>query len=83
MPVVPRHQAMKDKLHKAGQIMAASGFNTYRGPEAPELLVIASGSSALYAAEAAALLGAVAAGGAPQAGLHLAPGRGALAQAFG
>ncbi|MBI4797432.1 MAG: indolepyruvate ferredoxin oxidoreductase, partial [Desulfarculus sp.] len=58
VPVVPRHQVMKDKLAKAGQIMAESGFNTYSGPEAPELLVIASGSSALYAAEAAGLLGA-------------------------
>ena len=57
-PVVAKHQAMKDKLAKAGQIMAGSGFNTYSGPPAPELLVIASGSSALYAAEAAALLGA-------------------------
>lgn len=57
-PVVAKHQAMKDKLQKAGAIMAQSGFNTYSGPERPELLIIASGSSALYAAEASALLGA-------------------------
>lgn len=57
IPVVPRHQAMLAKLAKAGQLMAQSGFNRYQGPQAPELLVIASGSSALYADEALDLTG--------------------------
>lgn len=56
IPVVPLHQRMHQKLEKAGGIMAQSGFNRYTGPAAPELLIIASGSSALYAAEALELL---------------------------
>ncbi len=56
MPVVPMHQKMHQKLARAGQIMAQTGFNRYEGPELPELLIIASGSSALYASEAIALL---------------------------
>lgn len=56
LPVVPRHQQMHRKLAQAGEIMSKSGFNHYQGPERPELLVIASGSSALYAQEAVALL---------------------------
>ncbi|MBU1349331.1 indolepyruvate ferredoxin oxidoreductase, partial [Patescibacteria group bacterium] len=51
MPVVPLHQKMHEKLARAGQLMAQSGFNRYEGPKQPELLIIASGSSALYADE--------------------------------
>jgi indolepyruvate ferredoxin oxidoreductase alpha subunit len=58
MPVVPLHQGMHQKLAQAEKIMAQSGFNTYTGPENPALLLVASGSSALYAAEAAELAGA-------------------------
>jgi indolepyruvate ferredoxin oxidoreductase alpha subunit len=58
IPVVPRHQVMLDKLAKAGEILAATGLNYYDGPDEPELLVIASGSSRLYADEARRLLGA-------------------------
>ncbi len=57
MPVVARHRAMHEKLAKAGAIMALSGFNTYEGPQRPELLIIASGGSALYANEARHMLG--------------------------
>lgn len=56
MPVVPLHSKMHEKLARAGRLMAAAGFNSYQGPDAPELLIIASGSSALYAAEALRLL---------------------------
>ncbi len=56
VPVVPRHQVMLDKLARARSIMAASGFNRYQGPDRPDLLVIASASSALYAAEARRML---------------------------
>ncbi len=58
MPVVPLHAKMHQKLARAGEIMATAGFNRYQGPEQPELLIIASGSSALYAAEALDLLDA-------------------------
>ncbi|MCF8032219.1 MAG: 4Fe-4S binding protein [Desulfarculaceae bacterium] len=58
IPVVPRHQAMLDKLAKAGEILGAAGLNRYDGPEEPELLVIASGSARLYADEARRMLGA-------------------------
>ena len=58
LPVVPLHKRMHDKLAQAAKIMAASGFNSYTGPEKPEVLIIASGSSVLYAAEAVELLGA-------------------------
>ncbi|MEW5911152.1 MAG: thiamine pyrophosphate-dependent enzyme [Thermodesulfobacteriota bacterium] len=57
LPTVLRHKAMLAKLAKAGEIMSAAGFNAYSGPERPELLVIASASSALYADEARDRLG--------------------------
>ncbi|KMY67772.1 indolepyruvate ferredoxin oxidoreductase [Desulfocarbo indianensis] len=56
MPVVPLHAKMHEKLARAGRLMAAAGFNSYEGPQKPELLIIASGSSVLYAAEALQLL---------------------------
>jgi indolepyruvate ferredoxin oxidoreductase alpha subunit len=56
MPVVPLHQKMHEKLARAGQIMAQSSFNFYDGPDQPDLLIIASGSSALYADEALDML---------------------------
>ena len=58
LPAAPLHQVMHQKLERAGRIMSASGFNHYSGPARPELLVIASGSSALYAREALNQLGA-------------------------
>ncbi len=57
LPVLPLHRAMKEKLARAGRIMSRAGFNRYQGPRDPELLVIASGSSLLYAREALRLLG--------------------------
>jgi indolepyruvate ferredoxin oxidoreductase alpha subunit len=56
MPVVPLHQQMHEKLARAGEIMAQTDFNHYTGPDNPELLIIASGSSALYAIEALDLI---------------------------
>jgi indolepyruvate ferredoxin oxidoreductase alpha subunit len=56
MPVVPMHQKMHEKLARAGELMAQTGFNRYEGPDQPELLIIASGSSALYASEALDML---------------------------
>jgi len=58
IPVVPRHQVMLDKLAQAGELIAAAGINYYDGPARPMLLVIASGSSRLYADEARRLVGA-------------------------
>ena len=58
LPVVPLHERMHEKLSQAAGIMTAGGFNSYTGPKKPELLIIASGSAALYAAEAMELVGA-------------------------
>ncbi|MGD9124947.1 MAG: thiamine pyrophosphate-dependent enzyme, partial [Desulfarculaceae bacterium] len=58
IPVVPRHRVMKDKLAQAGRIMSQSGFNSYQGPDRPDLVVMASGNCALYAQEAIDLLSA-------------------------
>lgn len=60
LPVVPRHRVMKQKLQQAGQLMAQAGLNQYQGPEKPELVIVASGSSVLYAQEAIGLVGAAA-----------------------
>ena len=50
-------QKQQEKLRKASQIFDTSPFNTYTGPERPELLVITSSTCALYSKEAVHLLG--------------------------
>ena len=50
-------QNQQEKLRKASQIFDTSPFNTYTGPERPELLVITSSTCALYTQEAVHLLG--------------------------
>ena len=50
-------QKQQEKLRKASQIFDTSPFNTYTGPERPELLVITSSTCSLYSKEAVHLLG--------------------------
>ena len=57
MPVALHHAVQQEKLKKAGEIFEESPFNTYQGPEKPELLVITSSACNLYSREAIHLLG--------------------------
>jgi indolepyruvate ferredoxin oxidoreductase alpha subunit len=56
-PVDYRHGQQHVKLKKAEELFEASPFNTYTGPEKPELLVITSSACNLYSKEAINLLG--------------------------
>jgi indolepyruvate ferredoxin oxidoreductase, alpha subunit len=47
----------QENLRKAAQIFESSPFNTYTGPQRPELLVITSSACSLYSREAVLLLG--------------------------
>lgn len=51
-PVPMRHTNQQNKLKKAAEIFETSPFNTYTGPENPELLIITSSVCTLYALEA-------------------------------
>jgi indolepyruvate ferredoxin oxidoreductase alpha subunit len=55
--VIVRHEKQLQKLKKAAEIFEVSPFNTYTGPEHPDLLIIVSGVSFLYCTEAVATLG--------------------------
>jgi indolepyruvate ferredoxin oxidoreductase, alpha subunit len=50
-------QKQQDKLRRIAQIFETSPFNTYSGPERPELLIITGSVCALYSKEAVVLLG--------------------------
>ena len=50
-------QEQEEKLQKAAQIYDTSPFNTYTGPETPDVLVITSSTCTLYSKEAVRLLG--------------------------
>ena len=56
-PVVYKHQLQQEKIKRAGEIFERSPFNTYEGPEKPELLLITCSICYLYCREAIALLG--------------------------
>lgn len=58
MPVPVHHEAAQKRLRRAGDIFENSQFNTYRGPERPELLIITSSACNLYVQEAVHLLDA-------------------------
>jgi indolepyruvate ferredoxin oxidoreductase, alpha subunit len=57
MPVAIRHRGQQEKIRKAEAIFENSPFNTYEGPERPDLLVITSSACTLYSREAVAELG--------------------------
>jgi indolepyruvate ferredoxin oxidoreductase, alpha subunit len=52
-----RHADLHKKVERAKEIFEDSPFNTYTGPEKPELLVITCGASYLYTMEAIRTLG--------------------------
>lgn len=57
MPVPPHHRILQEKLAQAEELFEDSPFNTYSGPEKPELLIITSSACNLYCREAVHLLG--------------------------
>lgn len=56
-PVGYKHKLQQEKLIKAEALFEISPFNTYTGPDRPELLVITSSTCHLYSREALDLLG--------------------------
>jgi len=57
MPVIYRHTEQQKKIKKAREIFENCPFNTYRGPDKPELLIITSSACSLYSREAIRILG--------------------------
>ncbi len=57
LPVAYRHGLQQEKLKKAETLFEESRFNTYVGPESPELLLITSSACYLYSREAIQILG--------------------------
>ncbi|MCX7982091.1 MAG: thiamine pyrophosphate-dependent enzyme [Syntrophales bacterium] len=55
-PVEWRHKEQQDKIRKAKEIFEESPFNTYEGPDKPELLIITSSACYLYSKEAVEVL---------------------------
>ncbi|GAB6096724.1 indolepyruvate ferredoxin oxidoreductase subunit alpha [Desulfatiferula olefinivorans] len=56
-PVEYKHGEQQRKLRLAAELFDQSPFNTYDGPEKPELLIITSSTCSLYAREAVHMLG--------------------------
>jgi indolepyruvate ferredoxin oxidoreductase alpha subunit len=56
--VEPLHRRQQENNRKAEALFEKSPYNTYMGPERPELLVITSSTCQLYCQEAIRLLGA-------------------------
>ena len=56
-PVGYKHHLQQEKIKRAREIFEASPFNTYQGPEKPELLLITCSICYLYCREAITLLG--------------------------
>ena len=57
-PVEWKHGQQQEKLKQAQELFETSPFNTYEGPETPELLIITSSVCNLYCKEAVKLLDA-------------------------
>ena len=55
-PVVYKHSLQQEKINKAREIFEDSPFNTYQGPENPELIIITSSACYLYSREAISML---------------------------
>ena len=52
-----QHGPLQEKVKKAAYLFESCPFNTYTGPEKPELLIITSSACNLYSREALAILG--------------------------
>lgn len=57
LPPLVTHPVAHKRLEKASHLFQDSPFNTYVGPEKPELLVISCGAASLFASEAIEILG--------------------------
>jgi len=57
LPAILSHPTAHARLKKAAELFEDSKFNTYHGPETPELMVIACGAASLFASEAIEILG--------------------------
>jgi indolepyruvate ferredoxin oxidoreductase, alpha subunit len=57
LPPSASHPVAHERLTRAAELFSDSPFNTYRGAEKPELLVICSGAGSLFAMEAMETLG--------------------------
>jgi indolepyruvate ferredoxin oxidoreductase alpha subunit len=57
LPVTWRHTQLQEKLQQAVAKFEESPFNTYTGPQTPELLIITSSACHLYSKEAIDLIG--------------------------
>lgn len=55
-PVGWKHQQQQEKIKRARELFEENPFNTYEGPEKPELLIITSSACYLYSREAVNLL---------------------------
>jgi indolepyruvate ferredoxin oxidoreductase alpha subunit len=56
MPVAYKHGLQQERIKKARDLFEQSPFNTYEGPEKPEVLIITSSACSLYSREAIHLL---------------------------
>lgn len=56
-PVLQKHAQLHEKLKVAQQAFEASEFNSYNGPENPELIIFSCGTGISYSTEAIALMG--------------------------
>lgn len=56
-PVTYKHELQQGKAARARELFETSPFNTYEGPDKPELLIITSSACTLYSREAISLLG--------------------------
>ncbi len=56
-PVEYKHSEQQRKLKQAAELFETSPFNTYEGPDKPELLLVTSSICSLYSREAVHLLG--------------------------
>jgi indolepyruvate ferredoxin oxidoreductase alpha subunit len=56
-PVEYKHKKQQEKLQKAIAFFEESPFNTYTGPDTPELLCVTSSAAGFYCKEALRLLG--------------------------
>ena len=57
MPTALTHPRAHDRLKQAGQFFAESRFNSYEGPQNPELLIVTCGAGFLFTREAVNFLG--------------------------
>ena len=57
LPPCPKHEELKEKLRKARALFERSPFNTFTGPQRPDLVVATCGTGWWYATEALRILG--------------------------